>query len=46
MIGGELKIINVNNLMIKILNMSGVSRIIEVEENKIKKEDENEGIIW
>ena len=31
--------------MKRILDMSGVSRIIEVDENIIKKEDENEGII-
>ena len=41
----DLKIVNVNHLMKRILDMSGVSRIIEVEENIINKEDENEGIV-
>lgn len=44
MLGGEFKIINVGNRMKKIFDMSGVSRIIEIEE-EVKEEEINEGVI-
>ncbi len=42
MLGGNLEIINVNKIMKKIFDMSGVSRIITISECK---EEKNEGII-
>ena len=40
MLDGELEIINANKSMKKIFDMSGVSRIINIEE-----EDKNEGVV-
>ncbi len=31
-LGGKLEVVNVNNQVVKILNMSGLSRIIEIKE--------------
>jgi len=31
-LGGKLEVVNVNNQVIKILNMSGLSKIIEIKE--------------
>lgn len=44
MIGGNFKIVNVGNRMKKIFDMSGVSRIIDIEE-EVKEEEINEGVI-
>ena len=42
MLGGSLEIVNVNKTMKRIFDMSGVSRIIHVEE---MEDDYNEGVI-
>ena len=42
MLGGNLEIINVNKTMKRIFDMSGVSRIINIEE---MEENYNEGVI-